>query len=455
MHDLRKAARKGRTVALIASLLLAGTAGTAQTVEDNSVPQTNLDIPDNLQIFGKLDPNIRKATAIVNGTVITETDVDQRSALIALANNLQMSQLGAEEQDRLKLQVLRQLIDEQLQIQEAKAQDITVTNDEITQSYNRISGNFQKKPAELGAYLRSIGSSATSLRMQIRAEVAWHRYLGKMVEPEVNVGDEEVAGILARMKAAQGTEEYHIKEIYISATPERAQDVFNSERQVLQDIQKGTHPFEYYAGTMSEATTKSVGGDLDWVRANTLPDALAEAVGQMQIGQIAGPIEVPGGFSVIYLVDKRAVLTADSRDARLSLKQITVRFPAGTTQEQATKRAADFGSAIQNIHGCGDVEKVAAQLNAEVVNNDAIVVRQLPSQLQDIMLKLQVGQASPPFGSPQEGVRSLVLCGRDDPQDGKLPSASNVQDQLQQQRINLRADQKLRDLRRDAIIEYR
>jgi peptidyl-prolyl cis-trans isomerase SurA len=109
---------------------------------------------------------------------------------------------------------------------------------------------------------------------------------------------------------------------------------------------------------------------------------------------------------------------------------------------------------VQDIKGCGDVEKVAAQLNAEVVNNDAIVVRQLPPQLQDIMLKLQVGQASPPFGSPQEGVRSLVLCGRDDPQN-TLPSASNVQDQLQQQRVNLRADQKLRDLRRDAIIEYR
>ncbi|HEX8419750.1 MAG TPA: peptidylprolyl isomerase, partial [Sphingomonas sp.] len=41
-------------------------AAIAQTVPDQSVPETNLDIPTNLQIFGKLDPNVRKPTAIVN-----------------------------------------------------------------------------------------------------------------------------------------------------------------------------------------------------------------------------------------------------------------------------------------------------------------------------------------------------------------------------------------------------
>ena len=107
------------------------------------------------------------------------------------------------------------------------------------------------------------------------------------------------------------------------------------------------------------------------------------------------------------------------------------------------------------MQGCGSVEKVAASIGAEVVDNDTVRIRDLPPQLQDIMLKLQVGQSSPPFGSPQDGVRALVLCGRDDPKSGTLPRADQVQDQLEQQRVNLRAQQKLRDLRRDAIIDYR
>jgi len=91
-----------------------GQAGSGQTVQDQSLPDnTGLDIPTNLQIFGKLDPNVRKPTAIVNDTVITGTDVDQRVALVAMANE---AKLSAEDRERLKLQVLRQLIDETLQI---------------------------------------------------------------------------------------------------------------------------------------------------------------------------------------------------------------------------------------------------------------------------------------------------------------------------------------------------
>ena len=223
----------------------------------------------------------------------------------------------------------------------------------------------------------------------------------------------------------------------------------------MDQIKGGKTPFETLARQFSDSTTKINGGDLDWIRANQLPPELATAVGEMQVGQVAGPIPNSGGYSIVYLVDKRQVLTADPRDAKLNLKQLTVRFPAGTTQAQATQRAAAFGKAIQSLQGCGSVAKIAAGINAEVIDNDTVRIRDLPPQLQDILLKMQVGQSSPPFGSPTDGVRALVLCGRDDPQSGVAPNVETVQDQIQQQRVNLRAQQTLRDLRRDAIIEYR
>ena len=446
------ATRTARLTVTTAALALAAAVG-AQTVPDTEVSDANgLKIPKNVQIFGKLDPNIRKPTAIVNDTVITGTDVDQRVALIVAANNID---LPNEDRDRLKLQVLRQLIDETLQIQEAKAHDITVTGDEITESYKRVASNFNRTSAEFGRYLREKGSSDRSLKRQIEGELTWQRYLRRKVEPTVNVGDAEVKGILDRLEAAKGTEEFHLREIYIKGDGDRAPQAMASAQQVMDQIKTGKAPFEYYARNFSDATTKAVGGDLDWVRTATLPDALAKSAQEMQVGQVAGPIETPGGYSILYLVDKRQVLTADPRDAKLSLKQLTVHFPEGTTQAQATDRAGQFAKLTQAIQGCGAVEKAAATIGAEVVDNDTIHIRDLPPQLQTIVLKMQVGQASPPFGSPQEGVRSLVLCGRDDPPSGTLPNAEAVQGQLEQQRVNLRAQQMLRDLRRDAIVEYR
>jgi peptidyl-prolyl cis-trans isomerase SurA len=191
------------------------------------------------------------------------------------------------------------------------------------------------------------------------------------------------------------------------------------------------------------------------VRAAVLPPELAQAAQEMQVGQVAGPIQTSGGFSILYLTDKRQVLTADPRDAKLSLKQLTLRFPAGTTQAEATSRAAAFANGLKSLQGCGTADRVGAALGAEVVDNDAVQVRQLPPPLQEIILRLQIGQATPPFGTPQEGVRALVLCGRDDARVAALPQASQVQNQLEQTRVNLRAQQKLRDLRRDAVIDYR
>ncbi|MBR0551623.1 peptidylprolyl isomerase [Stakelama marina] len=440
------------SVAAIAGGLLATTALVAQTVPDDATPAANLDLPDNLQVFGKTDPNVRKPTAIVNNAVITGTDVDRRLAMVAALNNITVT--SEEQRQQLRLQILRSLIDETLEIQAAKAHDITVSKGEIDQAYARLAKRFNKTPDELTDFLQKSGSSVASLRRQIEGELAWGRLLRQQVEPFVNVGDEEVQAILKRMEASKGTEEYHLKEIYLSANPSNEQQVYAEGQKMIQQMKQGA-PFEYFARTYSEATTRAKNGDLGWVRPAMLPQQLAEAAGSMQIGQVAGPIQIPGGFSILYLVDSRQVLTADPRDARLSLRQLTINFPKGTTEAQAQAKAAEFGKVTQSMQGCGDVSNAAAKLNAEVVDNDQIRIRDLPPQLQEIMLKLKVGQATPPFGSPDQGVRVLVMCGRDDPKSASLPSADQIQSNLEQQRVNLRADRMLRDLRRDAIIEYR
>ena len=457
--DFAKTARLSRTfrmsVAAVALAVLTG-ASIAQTVPDQAVPKTNLDIPENLQVFGKVDPNVRKPTAIVNGAVITGTDVDQRVALLVAARDLKLSPA---ELTQYKLLITRQLIDETLQIQQAKTAEVKVAPDDISKSYDTVARNFGKSIAEMRAYLRGVGSSERSLRRQIEAELSWNRYLRRKVD--VNVGDEEVNAIIAKLKASQGTTEYHVREIYLRADADRAQEVFAQAKQMMESIQKrdkGDDSFGYYARTFSNATTAATEGDLDWLSETQLaqlPPSLVEAIKSMTAEHLAGPIEVPGGFSIIYLVDTRKVGVADPLDAKLTLKQVSVRFPDGITQPQADLRVTEFAKLTQTIRGCGEVAKVASALGAEVVDNDSVRIKDLPGPLRDIMVKLQVGEASPPFGSAKDGVRTLVLCGRDEARGGNIPGVEQVRTSMENSRVNLRATQLLRDLRRDAIIEYR
>ena len=426
----------------------------AQSADDSSdeLSTANLNIPKDAQILGKPNPDVRKATAIVNGDVLTGTDVDQRLALVVAANG---GKIAPEERERLRVQVLSNLIDETLEIQEAKANDITVSPDEIKQTLDRVySQNFKMAPDKAVTYLKSVGSSETSLKRQIEGELAWRRVLSRKVEPFINVNDDEVKSVMARLEASKGATEYHVGEIFLSATPATMNDVRANAEKIAQQVRQGGS-FVAYARQYSEASTAAVGGDLGWVAAAQLPDALATAVKQMPSGSISEPIQLSSGYSIIALIDQRQVLGSDPNDALLSLKQVTITFPAGESEAAAGPKAAAFGTAMKSLSGCGTVEKVAATVGGNVVQNDNVRLGDLPPALRDIMANLQVGQASPPFGSLKDGVRVLVVCGRDEPKAAGAPSFDQIYSQMEEERVNLRARRYLRDLRRDAVIDYR
>ena len=455
-----RAFRLNSTRALCAGaalLLVAATAAAAQQTNNQDSPQQGainsteaLRLPQNPQIFGNAMPPIIKATAIVNGDVITQTDVEQRLALLAISEG---GQLPADQMDTLRQQVLRNLIDETLEIQAAKTEKIEVKKSDIDKTVKRVADNVKQTPDQMVAFLAANGSSIDSMRRQIQAEIAWQRLQHAKIENTVDVGDDEVKAVLDKLNASKGTEEYRVGEIFLSSTPATESQTIDNANKILQQLKSGAS-FAGYARQYSEASTAAVGGDLGWVRPEQLPSQLATALRQMGPGTISNPIPVSGGVSIIAVQDTRKVLTPDPRDAILSLKQVSIKFPKGTTREQAEPVLARFADAVHNIGGCGGAEKLAADFHGEVVQSDQVKMRDLPQTLQQMMASMQVGQATQPFGSVDESIRTLVMCGRDQV-DPSAPSYDDVYNQLNEERVNMRARRYLRDLRRDAVIEFR
>jgi peptidyl-prolyl cis-trans isomerase SurA len=446
-------------------MLIAGTAtalgfaggALAQTAAPQTAepqPEVNstqsLRLPQNPQVFGSGMPSVVKATALINGEVITQTDIAQRVALLAIASG---GAIPEEERQRLSEQVLRNLIDETLQIQAAKAEKIDVKKSDIDKTVERVAGNVKKTPEELAAFLESSGSNIKSLRRQIEGEIAWQRLQRAKIESGVSVGDDEVKAVLDKMTASKGTEEYRVGEIYLSATPANEAQILDNANKILAQLRNGAS-FAGYARQYSEASTAAVGGDLGWVRPEQLPVQLATALREMPAGSISNPIQVPGGYSIIAIQDTRKILTADPRDAVLSLKQVSITFPKGMSRATAEPIVARFAEASKNIGGCGGAERIATEFHGEVVTSDGVKMRDLPAALQRLMVPMQVGQATQPFGSLEEGVRVLVMCGRDEVNQS-APSYDDIYAQLNEERVNSRSRRYLRDLRRDAVIEFR
>ena len=430
----------------------AATVAIAQTASDQAAPNSasSLHLPQNPQVFGTPLPSVIKATAIVNGMPITQTDIDQRLALLAISNN---TQIPSNEVDQLRQQMLRNLIDETLEIQAAKADKITVSDKELDRAVQKIASGANQTPQQFADFLQAHGSSINSVRRQIEGELAWNKLQQKEIEDSVSVGEDEVNSVIEKLKAQKGAQEYRVGEIYIAAPGGNQDQAASTASQILDQLKKGAS-FQAAAHEFSQSSTAAQGGDLGWVRPDQLPQPLAAALQTMQPGEVSNPIPVAGGVSIIAVQDSRRILTPDPRDAVLSLKQVSITFPKGTTKEQAEPLVAKFAEAAQNVGGCGGAEKIASQFNGEVVQSDDVKLRDLPPALQQIILPMQVGQATRPFGSVEDGVRTLVICGRDEV-NPTLPTYDEVYTQLNNERVNARAERYLRDLRRDAVIEYR
>ena len=422
----------------------------SQTVADDEVKEATLEIPGGTLLYKPNDPNVRRATAVVNGEIITGTDIDQRIMLLTQGD---LTAVPAEQREQLRIEILGQLVDETLRIQEAEANEITVANTEIEEYIGRVAQqNFKRSVPEAEKYLTEIGSSIASLRKQVKAEISWNRVLGRNVTPFINVSDDEVIAEQNKLSANKGKIEYRIGEIFLRADDSNREQVYETARKLLEQLRQGA-PFPDIARQFSEASTAAQGGDLGFVKLNVLPQAIATAALEMNQNEIV-VVPVQGGVSLVLLIDKRQIGMSDPRDSTLELKQIAVDFPKGTTEAQAGPLVKRFAEETQKINGCGAADSVAKSLGAEVVNRDGIRIGDLPGPLQQVMLGLNVGQSTPPYGSLEDGVRVFVLCGRNAPKEVAQKSFEQIQSEIEDERVERRAQLYMRSIRRDAIIDY-
>ena len=361
----RNSARVWMTAAALA--VAAASGAMAQDAPDPDDAQVNtahsLKLPQNPQVFGAAIPSVIKATAIVNGDVITQTDVDQR---LAGWRSPTATRFRRTKWSGFGNRCLRNLIDETLEIQAAKSEKIEIKKSDIDRTVARVAASAKQTPEQMTAYLQSNGSSIQTMRRQIEGEIAWQRLQSAKIESGISVGDDEVKAVLDRLNASKGVEEYHVGEIFLSATPgDREPD----PRQCQQD------PGGAAQRRILCRLCPTIFGGFDgrgrrrpWLGpSRAAPGALATTLREMTAGTVSSPIMVPGGVSILAVQDTRKILTADPRDAVLTSSRFRSAFRKARRRQAAEPIAAQFGAASRTIGGCGGAEKLAADFHGEVV----------------------------------------------------------------------------------------
>src|SRR6516162_6571336 len=260
-----------------------------------------------------------RIAAVVNDEVISVGDLQSRLKMVMLSSNLADS---PENRQRIANQVLRTLVDEKLQIQEAKRQNISATEEEINKAIAQIAKQNNMQSAQLDQVLKANGIERSALIDQLTASIVWSKLVRRLVSQTNVVSDEEVDYALKRAKESSNEPQSRVAEIFLAVdNPQQEDDVRRLAERLTEQMKQGAR-FSAIAQQFSQSATAAVGGDMGW-----LSPELGKVVAQMRSGELSPPIRTTGGYYLLLVLDRRAGSSGGTEDSLLHLVQIVFPLP--------------------------------------------------------------------------------------------------------------------------------
>ncbi len=156
-------------------------------------------------------------------------------------------------------------------------------------------------------------------------------------------------------------------------------------------------------------------------------------------------------------VRKNAGEKADRKSAatRFELMKFLFQFTQGRTQEEVKSRIQEAVRMRAAFKTCKRSRAIARRLHAvKVTHVKSITDDKLKEPVRSLLLKTPAGKMTPP-SLAGNGVELIAVCNRHDIRNKENTLRKSVEQKLLNQQFGRFSQQYLRDLRRDAIIEFR
>ena len=386
-----------------------------------------------------------RAAAVINDEVISVLDLDMRLKLAIFTTGQPDS---VQLRKRMTPQVIRTLIDERLQSQEAERIGIAVSEEMIAATAEEIAQRNKMSYEKFTKILEDRGIIPNAFREQVRSQLTWNALVIRRLRPSVEVSEDEVEEIVRRITANRGLKQRRVSEIFLAVdTAQQADEILGNAQRLFDQLRAGAS-FPALARQFSEAASAARGGDLGWVQEGQLLEELDSVLARMRPNSMSPPIRSLSGYHILLLRDERqASLGAVS----LHLKQIVLALPEDAGDDQKQALVAQAEAVRGRIAGCAGLDELAAEIGSPG-SGDLGTVKpgDLPPQIRDAVISLPIGQASVAMQVPG-GLRILVVCKRTD----KGIDRDKIRDRLAAQQLDMLARRYMRDLRRRANVDIR
>ena len=393
-----------------------------------------------------------RVVARVNDDAITDFDLNQRIQFAIKTSGLTDS---PDLRQRMSPQVLRQMVDERLQIQNAKRLGVGASDAEVQQRLAEIERGAGMSPGQFKPFLQSIGVPYEVAAQQFEAQIAWGKIVRRRVRSQVDVSEAEIDDAMNRLRANVGKTESRVAEIFVPVDrTESNADAKKSADRIIDQLKRGA-PFAAVAQQFSQGASAQTGGDLGWILPGSLDPTLDAAIDKLQPRQFSDAIRSPAGYHILFVVERRQFATTRPDDMRLNLVQLTLSLPVNASAEEVSKASAEAQKAMSAVRQCADLHAQARQMKGATSGDlQGVRIGDLSAnrEMYEAIPKLQIGGTAGPF-RVAEGLQIVSLCSRAGG-DG-MPTRDAISQQLLIQKLEAASRRYMRDLRRVATVDVK
>ena len=398
--------------------------------------------------------DIDRIAAIVDESAIMESELDARMDSVKRQMGGQMPA-----DSLLRPQVLERLILENIQLQMAERGGVQVSDQQLTDTVKRIAKQNDMTIEQFSAALKKDGLSYREAVEQIRTEMLISRVQKFQVNNRVQISQQDIDYFLASKAGQMATEaEYRLSHILISIPSQASADEIKKARtkanDIIADIKAG-EDFQQQAIAKSNGRNALKGGDLGWRKQAQLPSLFADAVIDLEPGEVSEPIKSASGFHIIQIADKRGGSTMmvlqtkvkhilvmpneirSDKDSKARIKQIYKKLDNGDDFAELAKEYSDDPGSAANGGDLGWVNP-----------GDMVPA------FDRVMNEIDLGLLSTPFKS-KFGWHILLVDERKETDLGEQVQRNQIYQMLQSRQFEEELPIWLRKIRSEAYVDIK
>lgn len=288
--------------------------------------QTNLILSIWFIVFGPLSAYAAvfdKVVAKVNSEIITLSSVEERADLLKQKYS-SSPQLPSEK--KLLEEALNIIVDEKLQIQEAKKIGFVVDEDTVDAAVDEIKRTNNISDGELEVMLEREGRNLESYKNHIKDQIIVTKISRMEIGNRVKVSEKNIIKYYKEHRSDLW-KDGKVKARHIlfivgnESTNSMRKEKFQLAKNVLNKIHDG-NDFAELAMEYSEDVSASNGGDVGFVERGKMVREFEDAVFSLKTGQVSGIVETEYGYHIIKVEEVLLGKTLNFEESKDRIQQI-------------------------------------------------------------------------------------------------------------------------------------